>query len=196
MTKAAPETSGQVSKRQKISQLKTVVNQLKGIAEAVNTPVEENEFEVFGKNVGLQLKGMPLQLALEAQQHIQTYLNRIRLQHLVSHGNSNSIRSATLPLSSPFSDSRSTSSILDSGSSTTRDTTPEHQDFYTQQSINDFEVYSKDTSQNFNLFPEGAARPPDDPEVIECDSQQMTQFRPPNNIILAALTDALHTVNS
>lgn len=194
-----PQTSGPASKRQRIGQLKTVVNELKGIAEIVNTPVEENEFEVFGKNVGLQLKGMPLELALEAQQYVQTYLNKIRLQHLASHRytNSHSMRSSALPSSSPFSDPRSMNSTLDSDPNTTCDTTPEQQRFFTQQRIHDFKVYSTDNSQDFNVFPEkspeGATGLPADDD----ESQHLTQFRlPQNNIILEALTDALHTVNS
>lgn len=64
-----------------------MVNELKNITETVNTPLEENEFEVFGRNVGLQLTAMPIQIALKAQQHIQTYLSKVRLQHTVPEQN-------------------------------------------------------------------------------------------------------------
>lgn len=63
-----------------------MVRQLKQIADTTNSVVE-NEFEVFGKHVGLQLKSLPLLSALEAQEHIQLYLNRIRRQHLASEQN-------------------------------------------------------------------------------------------------------------
>lgn len=70
------------TKKKKLSQLSSMVGQLKEIAETANSTAEDNEFEVFGKHVGLQLKSLPLLLALEAQEHIQLYLNRIRRQHL------------------------------------------------------------------------------------------------------------------
>lgn len=70
------------TKKRKIAQLSSMVGQLKEIADGTNLTVEENEFEVFGKHVGLQLKSLPLLLALEAQEHIQLYINRIRRQHI------------------------------------------------------------------------------------------------------------------
>jgi len=78
-----------------------MVTELKGITEAVNSPVE-GEFEVFGKHIGLQLQSMPLLLALEAQQHIQVYLNRLRRQHLQNSSDQNIIitRSSTPSVSS------------------------------------------------------------------------------------------------
>lgn len=76
------------NKKEKLAQLKSVVNQLKGIVKTVNPPsLEENEFEVFGKNIGLQLKAMPLKTALEAQMHIHTYISKMRLRELVSDQN-------------------------------------------------------------------------------------------------------------
>jgi len=78
-----------------------MVTELKGITEAVNSPVED-EFEVFGKHIGLQLQSMPLLLALEAQEHIQVYLNRLRRQHLQNSSDQNIIitRSSTPSVSS------------------------------------------------------------------------------------------------
>lgn len=78
-----------------------MVTELKGITEAVNSPVED-EFEVFGKHIGLQLKSMLLLLALEAQEHIQVYLNRLRRQHLQNSSDQNIIitRSITPSVSS------------------------------------------------------------------------------------------------
>lgn len=46
-----------------------MVTELKGITEVVNFPLED-EFEVFEKHIGLQLKSMPLLLALEAYSSI------------------------------------------------------------------------------------------------------------------------------
>ncbi|KAF5294813.1 hypothetical protein FQA39_LY00297 [Lamprigera yunnana] len=73
-----------MAKKKRLSQLTSMVSQLKEITETVNTKSteEENEFEVFGKHVGLQLKEMPLIVALEAQEHIQLYINQIRRQQL------------------------------------------------------------------------------------------------------------------
>ena len=73
------------TKRQRLTQLNSIAHQPKGIAETVNPPPEENEFEVFGRSIGLQLKAMPIQIAVKAQQHIQTYLSTIRLQHMASN---------------------------------------------------------------------------------------------------------------
>ncbi|XP_047517041.1 uncharacterized protein LOC125057407 [Pieris napi] len=41
-----------------------------------------NEFELFGKSVGVQLNSMSLENALRAQSVIQTYLTNVRLQEL------------------------------------------------------------------------------------------------------------------
>lgn len=89
------------NKKQRLSQLKAIVTELKGITEAVNSPVED-EFEVFGKHIRLQLKSMLLLLALEAQEHIQVYLNRLRRQHLQNSSDQNIIimRSITPSVSS------------------------------------------------------------------------------------------------
>lgn len=59
-----------------------MVTQLKEISETVNATSDENEFEIFGKHIGLQLKSLPLLLALEAQEYIQLYMNKIRREHL------------------------------------------------------------------------------------------------------------------
>lgn len=62
-----------------------MVTELKQISETANCSHEENEFDVFGKHVALQLKSMPLLLALDAQEHIQMFLNRTRRQHLIQN---------------------------------------------------------------------------------------------------------------
>lgn len=61
-----------------------MVHELKGIAEAVNTPLNESEFDIFGRSVGSQLNAIPIQIALEAQQQIQSFFTKIHLQHMVS----------------------------------------------------------------------------------------------------------------
>lgn len=75
--KCAPST-----RKRKIANLSNMVSQLKEISETANSAAEENEFDVFGKLVGIKLKSLPLILALEAQEHIQVYLNRIRRKHI------------------------------------------------------------------------------------------------------------------
>lgn len=48
-----------------------------------DTTVEvTNEFEIFGKSVGLQLNAMSLENALRTQSIIQNYISKIRLQEL------------------------------------------------------------------------------------------------------------------
>ncbi|KAK9702999.1 hypothetical protein QE152_g29591 [Popillia japonica] len=113
-------------KKKNIAQLSSMVSQLKEIANTTNSTVEENEFEIFGKNrpalehveenefeifgkhIGLQLKSLPLLLALEAQEHIQLYLNKIRRQHLQNASELNSITrspQSSYATESPYSDS-------------------------------------------------------------------------------------------
>nr|CAI5837035.1 unnamed protein product [Callosobruchus analis] len=69
-------------KKKRIAQLSSMVSQLKEITDSTNATVDENVFDVFGKHVGVQLKSLPILLALEAQEHIQLYLNKIRREHL------------------------------------------------------------------------------------------------------------------
>lgn len=74
----------------------------------ITSTVEENEFEVFGKHVGLQLKSLPVLLTLEAQEHIQLYLNRNQRQYFQNA--SEQSRIARMPQSSyvpesPYSNS-------------------------------------------------------------------------------------------
>lgn len=79
------------TKKKKIAQLSSMVSQLKEIADTTNSTVEENEFDVFGKHVGLQLKSLPLLLALDAQEHIQLYINSIRREHIQNASEQNRI---------------------------------------------------------------------------------------------------------
>lgn len=93
------------TKKKKIAQLSSMVSQLKDITNTTNSTVEENEFEVFGKHLGLQLKLLPLLLALEAQDHIQSYVNRIRRQHLQQQQNRiTSTPQSLYSAESPYSD--------------------------------------------------------------------------------------------
>lgn len=87
-------------KKKKLSQLTSMVNQLKEISETANSTTEENEFEAFGKHVGLQLKALPLLLALQAQEQIQLYINRIRREHLQNASEQNRFTRTNTPLSS------------------------------------------------------------------------------------------------
>lgn len=109
------------TKKRKIAQLSSTVIQLKGIADTSYSTVEENEFEVFGKHVGLQLKSLPLLLALEAQEHIQICINRIRRQHLQNPSEQNGITG-----------------------------TPQSYYYATESPYSDFSTYYNDTS-NYNL---------------------------------------------
>ncbi|GBP22649.1 hypothetical protein EVAR_13929_1 [Eumeta japonica] len=96
------------TKKRKIAQLSSMVGQLKEIANSTNYTVEENEFEVFGKHVGLQLKSLPILLALEVQEHIQLYMNRIRRQQIQNETVQNRIAStpqSSYAAESPYSES-------------------------------------------------------------------------------------------
>ncbi|XP_012547131.1 uncharacterized protein LOC101740234 [Bombyx mori] len=93
------------TKKRKIAQLSSMVGQLKEIIHSNNSTVEENEFEVFGKHVGLQLKSLPLLLALEAQEQIQLYINRIRRQHIQNESVQNRTPQSSFATGSPHSDS-------------------------------------------------------------------------------------------
>ena len=96
-------------KRTKVMQLSSMVSQLKEISEAAST--EENEFGVFG--IGLQLKSLPIILALEAQEHIQLYINRVRRQHLLNVNEPQIISRPITPLSSGDSQTSCSSTFHD-----------------------------------------------------------------------------------
>ena len=98
-------------KRTKVMQLSSMVSQLKEISEAATT--EDNEFEVFGRHIGLQLKSLPTLLALEAQEHIQLYINRVRRQHLLSVNEPQIISRPITPLSSGDSQTSCSSTFHD-----------------------------------------------------------------------------------
>ncbi|XP_077289262.1 uncharacterized protein LOC143913395 isoform X2 [Arctopsyche grandis] len=76
------ESASFPNKRRKVQEYQSVLAQLKGVSDSLNTLQVENEFQIFGRHIGAQLKNMPLFMALQAQQHIQNYLNDIRLQAL------------------------------------------------------------------------------------------------------------------
>lgn len=42
---------------------------------------EKDEFDVFGELIAAQLKTLPLPRAIKAQEYIQTYLNKCRLEN-------------------------------------------------------------------------------------------------------------------
>ncbi|CAH2085039.1 unnamed protein product [Euphydryas editha] len=133
------------TKKKKIAQLSSMVSQLKEIADASNSTVEENEFEVFGKHVGLQLKSLPLLLALEAQEHIQLYINRIRRQHLQNASEQNRI--TRTPQSSHATESLySDSSIINNDSNYNYEEQATELILPTQNSEHDYQLSS-------NMFP-------------------------------------------
>ncbi|KAF5298989.1 hypothetical protein FQA39_LY11621 [Lamprigera yunnana] len=107
----------------------SMVSQLKEITETVNTKSteEENEFEVFGKHVGLQLKVMPLIVALEAQEHIQLYINQIRRQQLQNASKQNRYNRSSTP--SSFESQPSPSNSITSNPTSTYYT----EDYYSEE---------------------------------------------------------------
>lgn len=100
-----------IGQKRKVQQIKQLVNSLKEVSDSLNKPTVDNEFEVFGRNVGLQLQNMPLDMALEAQEHINSYLTRLRLRNLRNrHHESFSTYPASdistpTPIASPTTDS-------------------------------------------------------------------------------------------
>lgn len=72
-------------KKQKTPDNQTVPPMSNEITVSANPLPLENEFDVFGKHVALQLKSLPLLLALDAQEHIQLYLNRTRREYIVQN---------------------------------------------------------------------------------------------------------------
>nr|XP_034194910.1 uncharacterized protein LOC117611108 [Osmia lignaria] len=79
-------------KRKRKESIRDIVEKLKSITEVINAPVEEDEFEAFGRNVGLQLKNMPIKQALKAQQQIQSYLTQTRLENIASQRQTNQVQ--------------------------------------------------------------------------------------------------------
>ncbi|KAI5642828.1 alcohol dehydrogenase transcription factor myb/SANT-like domain-containing protein [Phthorimaea operculella] len=72
------ESTSTVSKRKKTStnnNLNEVLNCLKDIA-------SDNEFVAFGRSVGMQLKNMPLDIAVQLQMEIQSHITKTRLEYL------------------------------------------------------------------------------------------------------------------
>lgn len=79
----------QRKRKQNIQDLNSIVDKISKVSKQVNPlMVPENEFDIFANSVGAQLKSMPLNLALQAQNYIQNYLYQIRLQHLKSESHS------------------------------------------------------------------------------------------------------------
>jgi len=62
----------------------------------------EDEFEAFGRHVGLKLKSMPVLLAFDAQEQILVYLNRLRRQHLQNPSEQNIFTRSITPSVSPY----------------------------------------------------------------------------------------------
>ncbi|KAK5648149.1 hypothetical protein RI129_003041 [Pyrocoelia pectoralis] len=118
-----------MAKKKRLNQLTSMVSQLKEITETVNTKSteEENEFEVFGKHVGLQLKAMPLTVALEAQEHIQLYINQIRRQQLQNASKQNRYNRSSTP--SSFQSQPSPSNSMTSNPTSTYYT----EDYYSEE---------------------------------------------------------------
>lgn len=68
------------TKKEELAQLSIMASDSKNTTETNSTA--EDEFEAFGKHVAVQLKSLPLIMALDVQEHIQLYLNRVRREHL------------------------------------------------------------------------------------------------------------------
>lgn len=65
-----------------------LLTKAQNVADSIRGPViPENEFDVFGKNVAIQLKNMPMDVAIEAEMYIQNYLSTKRLECLRSTQN-------------------------------------------------------------------------------------------------------------
>jgi hypothetical protein len=81
-----PQRKSSPKKRKRqLSQLSNVVGQLKEMTQASCLQLEENEFEVFGKHVAVQLKSLPLLTAIDLQENIQVLINKVRREHVQSN---------------------------------------------------------------------------------------------------------------
>ncbi|XP_077290969.1 uncharacterized protein LOC143914579 [Arctopsyche grandis] len=73
---------GGVSKRSHIQELHSVIKDIKLISEDLNKAEVVNEFDIFGKSVGVQLKALFEEDAIVAQEEIQSILARYRLKKI------------------------------------------------------------------------------------------------------------------
>lgn len=60
----------------RMRELTSVLHQIKDLQ---SVEASESEWDIFGRHVSAQMKSLPIPLALQAQQHINTYLNNMRL---------------------------------------------------------------------------------------------------------------------
>lgn len=140
-----------LTKKKKLSQLSCMVSQLKEIAQTANSQPEENEFEVFGKHVGLQLKSMPLLLALGAQDHIQLFLSKIRRKHLQEQPDHRNLRMSESPCTSESPFNNSTTYYSDSNDSFVEHS-PQAIDLFTSQSISAPQILLADSMGNDTII--------------------------------------------
>ncbi|CAK1590391.1 unnamed protein product [Parnassius mnemosyne] len=89
------------SRKRNMRGLNSLLDKARVVVSELNTEsmIEKegtNEFELFGKSVGVQLNSMSLENALRAQSVIQTYLTKVRLQELKTCN-----RTFVLPTPSP-----------------------------------------------------------------------------------------------
>lgn len=70
-------------KRTMLRDYDNLLTKAQNVANSVNSSVvSENEFDLFGRMVAVQLKNLPMDSAIEAQQYIQNYLSGLRLKHI------------------------------------------------------------------------------------------------------------------
>nr|XP_049703706.1 uncharacterized protein LOC126056107 isoform X2 [Helicoverpa armigera] len=70
-------------KRPTLREYDNLLTKAQNVANSVNSSVvSENEFDLFGRMVAVQLKNLPMESAIEAQQYIQNYLSGLRLKHI------------------------------------------------------------------------------------------------------------------
>lgn len=67
--------------KERLTDINQAVKELKDLKNEINYE-NENEFDIFGKHVAAQLKKLPLEQALIAQDRIQSFLTQSRLQAL------------------------------------------------------------------------------------------------------------------
>ncbi|KAJ8710760.1 hypothetical protein PYW08_009275 [Mythimna loreyi] len=69
-------------KKRRLQELESLLTKVKEVCALNNAPpLEEHEFDIFGRSVAAQLKMLPLEKALQAQHYIQSYLTELRLQN-------------------------------------------------------------------------------------------------------------------
>jgi hypothetical protein len=71
--------------RTKLKEVSSCIKDLQDLATSVKSVDPQDEFDIFGQSVSVQLKKLPLQQAIAAQGEIQNLLTRYRLSNVTTN---------------------------------------------------------------------------------------------------------------